>query len=240
MNLYNIIDIEKDNIVTVVGAGGKTSLINYLAKYYKDNYKVLLTTTTKIFKPKVNFEYKIFMLNDNRKIDIQIDRGLIVCGQYINEEEKIVGIDFKDLDTITKNFDLTLIEGDGSKRKKIKGWNQSEPVVYTSTKKVIGVLDITAFDMDVNEENIHRLEEFKKITKINSSKKITIDNLYDIVLNENGLFKNSIGEKVLFINKVENTYYENLTKKLINCIEDKAKDINIAYGSIKNGILKRG
>ncbi|MDX5709315.1 putative selenium-dependent hydroxylase accessory protein YqeC, partial [Clostridioides difficile] len=49
MELSNI--IEKNEIITVVGAGGKTSFINYFANFYRDKLKVLLTTTTKIYVP---------------------------------------------------------------------------------------------------------------------------------------------------------------------------------------------
>ncbi|MGL5379844.1 selenium cofactor biosynthesis protein YqeC [Clostridium sp.] len=244
MNLFDIIDTNKDDIVTVVGAGGKTSLINYLAKHYQINNKVLVTTTTKIYKPDNEFKYTMYLLDDNTKIQPPIKNGIVVCGQYINNEEKIVGMDFEELDRITPKFDLSLIEGDGSKMKKIKGWNNNEPVVYPSTKKTIGILDITSYDMDINEVNIHRLDELKKITNINKNEKINFDNLCDIVLNDNGMFKNAMGENVLFINKVENTYYENIAKDLIENIKNKNKtidkNINIVYGSIKQGIIKRG
>lgn len=233
MNLAQIIDVNIDSIVTVVGAGGKTSLINYLANYYKDSYSVLLTTTTKIFPPKERFY-------DKYKLTTPSKNGVVVCGSHINNEGKIVGLEFNDLDKIIPKFDLVLIEGDGSKMKKIKGWRHNEPIVYPKTSKVIGVLDITAYDMDINEENIHRLEEFKKITTINQKRKITIKNLCDIVLSENGIFKNSIGEKMLFINKVESEYYEELAKILIKNIINTNSNINIVYGSIKKGILKRG
>ena len=247
MNLFDIVDIDKDDIVTVVGAGGKTSLINYLAKHYQIDHKILVTTTTKIYKPDNEFKYSMYLLDNITKatnVLLDIKNGIVVCGQYINDEEKIVGIGFEELDRITPKFDLSLIEGDGSKRKKIKGWNNNEPVVYPSTKKTIGILDITSYDMDINEVNIHRLDELKKITNINKNEKINFDNLCDIVLNDNGMFKNAMGENVLFINKVENTYYENIANDLIEHIKNKNKiinkNINIVYGSIKQGIIKRG
>ncbi|HBF4979705.1 TPA: putative selenium-dependent hydroxylase accessory protein YqeC, partial [Clostridioides difficile] len=39
MELSNI--IKKNEIITVVGAGGKTSFINYFANFYRDKLKVL-------------------------------------------------------------------------------------------------------------------------------------------------------------------------------------------------------
>lgn len=148
------------------------------------------------------------------------------------------------MDEIVDKFDLVLIEGDGSKRKKLKGWNTKEPVVYHKTTKTIGILDITSFGMDINEENIHRVEMFKKIANlntksINSSSTVSIENLKNIVLNPNGLFKNYSGKRVLFINKVENEKYKNLAIKLIKNIKECESEIEIFYGSVKQKFCAR-
>lgn len=92
--------------------------------------------------------------------------------------------------------------------------------------------------MNINEENIYRVEIFKKIvnldiSSINSSFIVSIENLKNIVLNLNGLFKNYFGKRVLFINKVENEKYKNLVIKLIENIKEYESEIEIFYGSVK-------
>lgn len=236
MILGEMLDIKKGQIVTVVGAGGKTSFINYFTRYYKDKFKVLLTTTTKIYAP-TDERYKDIYLIDNKNILEIHSNGIIVCGKYINEENKIIGLDFKELDLIIPKFDIIFIEGDGSKRKKLKGWNKLEPVVYENTTQTIGIVDITSLGMDINEENIHRLNEFKKLVS-KSEGAINILDIKNVVLNPNGLFKNARGKKILFINKVENTYYETLSKKLISEIKKDNSEISIFYGSIKKKEFK--
>ena len=59
-----------------------------------------------------------------------------------------------------------------------------------------------------------------------------------IILNSNGLFKNSIGTKYLFINKVENNYYEDKAIELVNLINKDNKNIKVFYGSLKNTNFK--
>lgn len=113
MELSNI--IEKNEIITVVGAGGKTSLINYFANFYRDKLKVLLTTTTKIYVPN---DYDNIIITIDGTVIPSICHGITVCGSYINNENKLVSIDSSILDEIVDQFDLVLIEGDGSKRKK--------------------------------------------------------------------------------------------------------------------------
>lgn len=237
MELSKIVEKNKHEVITVVGAGGKTSFINFLANYYRNDLKVLLTTTTKIYIPQKKYYDSIFMLNENKEIRLEQKPSITICGKYINDEKKIVGLDFDELENLEPKFDLTLIEGDGSKRKKLKGWSETEPVVYEKTTKTVGILDITSCNLEINDKNIHRLNEFKKITAI-KNKKVTINNLKDVVLNENGLFKNSIGKKILFINKVEDNYYEDLTMQLIKEIKKEKHDISIIYGSIRKGSIK--
>lgn len=237
MILGDIIDVSKNEIMTVVGAGGKTSFINYFANYYRKQAKVLLTTTTKIYLPQKGIYDSIFMLDVDDNITSLNQCGVTVCGKKINKENKIIGLDPKDLDKIVENFELVLIEGDGSKKKKLKGWNSTEPVVYKHTTITIGILDITSYKMDITEENIHRLDEFINITKCCKGK-VSICDLKNIILNPNGLFKNAKGKKILFINKVENNEYEELAKEIINLINKEEHDIITFCGSIKQGYCK--
>lgn len=238
LEFEDVLQINENEIISVVGSGGKTSFIDYIANKYKNKKNILLTTTTKIYVPRESRYKDIYMIDENKKINISSDAGVTVIGKYINEENKIVGINFEELRSLISSFNLTIIEADGSKRKKLKGWNITEPVVSPNSSKTIGVLDITSYGMDINNENIHRLEELRNITDINSSK-IGITNLVDIVLNQDGLFKNACGEKILFIGKVETEESEKIAKFLINKINMYEHNLNIIYGSVKNNYFKK-
>lgn len=227
------------DVITVVGAGGKTSFINYFANFYREKLDVLLTTTTKIYLPNHKEYDTLYMTRSNKKLDVIKSPGVTVAGKYINEDNKIIGLDYKEIKTIEENFELILIEGDGSKKKKLKGWRDNEPVIYHSSKKVVGIVDITAFDMDINDNNIHNLKEFIEITNLHESK-VTLIHLKNMILNKDGLFKNAIGEKVLFINKVESDRYKKLAEGLIKLINEDSHNISIFYGSIKENFCKVG
>jgi len=99
--------------------------------------------------------------------------------------------------------------------------------------------------MKINEENIHRLDKFietigykhNKYKKLN--KEVDIQDLAKIVLSKDGLFKNAVGEKVLFINKVENKNLEDTAKELIKIIRIKDNSIIFYYGSVKQNYNKQ-
>ena len=235
--LKKLLEIKEKDIITVVGAGGKTSLITYLTKEFSSDYKVLLTTTTKIYLPKKSdYNNIIFTTKSNTLI---INKGITLCGKYINKEKKVVGLNFNELDNILNKFDISFIEGDGSKRKKLKGWREDEPLVHPMTTKNIGIVDISSFNMDINNENIHRLDKFLSICG-NYTDKVNLENLKNIILNKDGLFKNSVGEKILFINKVDDRFKEVIAKDLIKLIRKEDDSIKIIYGSLIKNYYTKG
>ncbi|MBC2581809.1 selenium cofactor biosynthesis protein YqeC [Clostridium sp. DJ247] len=205
MKLTKLINLSKNCIVSIVGAGGKTSLMFSIAQELRHQYKVLVTTTTKIYVPNKNQYDFITMLKNNYLNSISnASKGIYVYGNHINSEDKIIGLSSDSLEKVYKYFDCTLIEADGSKRKCIKGWRDDEPVIFYNTNKTIGVLDICSIGKKINEANVHRVNNFIHITNSKIDRFINIEHLISLVFHHKGLFKNSLGERILFINKVEN------------------------------------
>lgn len=217
MYIKNLINFKKNSIISLVGAGGKTSFMFALAEEVRNELKVLVTTTTKIYIPKRN-QYDFLCLDKNlfSHFNNKKDKGIYVYGDGINKQGKIIGLDNKYLMNVNKFFDIIIIESDGSKKKPIKGFREDEPLVYNKTDKTVGILDISVIGKKIDENNVHRIEEFIKITNSRLGEDINIDYLISLITHPHGLFKNALGEKILFINKVENEKYNMLARKLIN------------------------
>ena len=182
MNLIDTFKISKKDIITIVGAGGKTSLMYSASSLLRKDYKVLVTTTTHIYIPDKSIYDEIIMLNDfpneNYHSILQNNKnGVYVIGNHIVNNLKIKGLTFDMLDEIIHYFDIVIIEGDGSKEKSLKGWRDSEPVIYPKTTKTIGVVDISSIGLDINEENIHRVDRFLDIINDYSTNKVNIEHL---------------------------------------------------------------
>lgn len=235
MDLIKSFNIKNKDIITIVGAGGKTSLMFSASSLLRKDYKVLVTTTTNIYVPDEKLYDEMVMLNeiedDNYKNIIEKSKnGVYVIGNYIENKlgqnkPKIKGLNSQTLDQIAHYFDIALIEGDGSKEKPLKGWRDDEPVVYDKSTKIIGVVDISSIGLEINENNIHRLDKFLNIINDNKSQKVKLEHLKNLVLNKNGLFKVSKGEQVLFINKVESS--NNKTDAIL--LIEKIKNENSSY-----------
>lgn len=249
MSLIKAFNIKNKDIVTIVGAGGKTSLMFSASYFLKKDYKVLVTTTTNIYVPDpkvVKFDDMCILDNKNKLESILKNdkKGVYIIGSKIinnSNKEKLKGLSFEILDKIAPYFDIVLIEGDGSKEKPLKGWNDNEPVVYNKTTKTIGVVDITSVGLEINKDNVHRVDKFKSIINYEKAEKVKLEHLKNIVLNENGLFKLSKGEKILFINKAENIKTKENSLQLVREIKsDNLSYINsFVYGSVHNNKFLR-
>lgn len=236
MLIYELLELKEKDIVSIVGAGGKTTLMFQLANELK-NHKVLVTTTTKIYKPKEEEIKHLALRKDGYEyLQATYENGIYVYGNYVNNENKLVGLDLEELNYLKDSFKYILIESDGSKNKSLKAWNEYEPVIYQNTNKTIGVLSLNAFGMTINDENIHRLKEFIYLTNSKLNEKVSFDILISIIFGENGLFKNSKGERILFLNAAD-IVNENVLNLLINKIIEKNNDLRlinkIIYGSLK-------
>ncbi|TCO74776.1 selenium cofactor biosynthesis protein YqeC [Marinisporobacter balticus] len=232
--MKNLMDFKKNAIISLVGAGGKTSCMFTLAEELRKELKILVTTTTKIYMPKKN-KYDFLCLDKSlfSQFYYKKNKGIYVYGDGINKDGKLMGMHQNDLINCHRFFDVTIVEADGSKQKPIKGWNPYEPVVCEKTDTTIGILDISVIGKKIDKNNVHRVNAFAKITDSYLDEDICIGHLVSMVNHPDGLFKNALGEKILFINKVENEKYKKLAMELVELLVKRNKIDKIIIGSIK-------
>ncbi|XCP85285.1 selenium cofactor biosynthesis protein YqeC [Roseburia hominis] len=113
------IRLEQHRIISVVGAGGKTTLIFELARELQERgASVAVTTTTHMA---VGGKYGFEPIG-------------LPCG-----DGKIKGISREYPVTLRKSYDVVLVEADGSRRLPFKVPAEHEPVLPVETDLVIGV-----------------------------------------------------------------------------------------------------
>lgn len=230
-NLFDLIDLKNGDIVSVVGSGGKTTFMYKLSKELS-NKKVIITTSTKMFIPKEDEKFNIIFLNESKNINLEKGINFLI-GEIVSENKFHTNVEL--IDENVYGFDYLLIESDGSKRKPLKGWNETEPVISKRTNKTVGIIPIDIIGKIAKEDIIHRIEKFSKISLISEGEEITPEAIANVISNKNGLFKNSVGEKILFLNKIENKKQYEMACKLLKILERKNININkIIGGSLLN------
>ena len=160
-----------------VGAGGKSSLIEVMAAWgTKQRKKVLVTTTTHIFRPKPE-----------------------KLARTPEDLERIWGAGLKmpDPDWMRQAMalaDLFLIEADGSKRLPCKVPATYEPVILPETEVVIAVLGLSALEQPL-KECCFRLEEAEKLLEADEDHLLSCEDMAKILASEEGLRKDVGGRK---------------------------------------------
>lgn len=178
-------------IILVCGAGGKTTYIENLSKSYKDK-KVIITTTTKIYKPN---EY-----TDNINYHSFDNKNVIVLGKEYDEKKLMYAGD-DELNNAIKYADVILMEADGAKHYPIKIPNENEPVIPNillgKISKIVVVMGLHALNRQFYEVcfryNLCEEIDKNKIVDIETIKFIA--NKYYI----NNL-KNKCGDIQLYLN----------------------------------------
>lgn len=227
LKIEEIFDIQKNDIISITGSGGKTSLMTYLALSLSRKGRVLMTTSTKIALPKdpTYTTYTSFgsYVNDRSE--------RIVClGEEVSGKGKLKSLGYDNLKEVLDDFDYVLIEADGCRNLPLKFWYDYEPVIYDFTTKVIGIFPIKIMGCEVREDFTYNYPGFSKNigTGIIDSKMIR-----KLIAYDKGFYKGFDGNKYLFINQVESeTDFVNVSK----IREDfDFSDIKLSYGSIKEG-----
>ena len=220
------IDLNKDKVITVVGAGGKTSTIFELGNELSNlNKKTIITTTTHMKLDKdfllIDEDFNI----ENLKKILQ-KNNLIKIGKK-ESDYKVKSLDEDTLKRCIDISDFLLIEGDGSKRLPLKAPKDNEPVIIQETDLVIGLIGFDSLDKKI-EETCHRPELVSKL--LHKNIKENIFDLVEIIKNKNGIKKNVNCKYKVIINKVDKLEYLDKCKKIAQlCLEFKIDVIFISY-----------
>jgi len=251
MLIKDAIDLNKRTFISIVGAGGKSTLFSLLAhELYKEKKNIILTTTTHMFADQlIPFANKVSLIeNNNEKIILKRMNYFFKKGKYselilihhrLQSElgEKVTGpsTDFLKKCWMSGYADYFIVEADGARGKSIKSPAAHEPVICDSTTDVIGVVGIDALGLTLSERNVFRPVLFSQLTGLKIGEKICINDMVALICHPNGLFKNiPLHSKAhLFINKADSNLEKQSARKIaIQVLKSKDSKIDeILIGS---------
>lgn len=140
--------MKKGDIVTVIGAGGKTTCVHALADYYASSgCRCVVTTTTKMLREEGLCETPEEVEKAFRK------RRTVQAGKEIRHkgQRKIVGFEDKEFRTLTKLADMIFVEGDGASGHSFKVPKKTEPVIAEGTTRIVLVAGMQAVGKTLKE-----------------------------------------------------------------------------------------
>lgn len=174
-------DFLKPQLIAVVGAGGKTTIIHMLAEELSAlGYRVVITTTTHMMKPERDcYEWEDMPeLQPGDIIYLGADCG---NGKIMKPKE----LSFV---TLKERADMILVEADGSKKMPLKVPAEHEPVIPKETDLVIGVLGYYSVGRCVKEVS-HRVADVEAFLQKKGEDLVTVEDLKAISFHKQGLLK---------------------------------------------------
>lgn len=207
MNKDIMNSIKKNDVVSFVGGGGKTSIMFKIAfEAASQGLKVLVTTTTKIFVPEDHHYEKIVLRETIDSEKMGSCNGITVFGEK-SINGKIIASNEDDLKKFIDNgkFDLILIEADGSRRKSIKAYRNNEPVVPRYSNKVFAILSLDCIGKYIEDRYVYNPDRLAKILNKSIASEIRKEDIITLLKSEKGLFENMpLKEKVIILTKAVN------------------------------------
>lgn len=224
-NLDEILNIKKNDVISITGSGGKTSLMFYLANILKKKGSVLITTSTKIKVPEKDQVDELFLsFDDYVKKDYK--NKIVAIGQKLDGVNKLKSIGENNLKIITKDFDYIIIEADGCRNLPLKFWKEYEPVVYDFTDKLVGIFSIKVYGKKISPDFIYNFDEFRE----NIKSDIVDEEVFEKLI-KSGIFGDFCGEKFVFFNQADRLFEKNQAKGVISYLREKI-NLKYFYGSI--------
>ena len=214
MDIKAALCLGESGVISLVGAGGKTSLMYALArKLVTIQKRVLTTTTTKIFRPTSEESAATIVSDDPKEIVLQAKSLLqdrlhltVGCNDTPNKG-KLKGLKPDDLGYIRQSnlFDFILIEADGAARRSLKACASHEPVVPQFSDIIVFLVGLDGVDRPLEEEWVFRSGLFSQISGLPLMRPVTESAIAAVLLHDMSSIHPAGKEmtRIAFLNKAD-------------------------------------
>lgn len=215
--------------VSFVGAGGKTSLGEYLGqKAAKCGKRAVVTTTTRILAKTP------YVIIDDRgaAMDAWTERFIRV-GKSM-DAGKLTGLGDDEVEGLGKKYDFVLIEADGAKGRPLKYPAAHEPVIPRFSDRTVVVAGLDALGGTV-EEKVFRWELFTEATGLSPETEITVP-VFLRLFDGDGLMKGVDRARcIVVLNKYDACLAQELVPGLALAILDRTGGRQVIVASVRQG-----
>ncbi len=191
-------------IISIVGGGGKSSLLFALGKLLPG--RTVLTTTTRIFASQTRLASAVCSLdNENWEQVLSQEAGSVLVVGHMDERHAMgVPLDLPSRILARPDVDWVIVEADGSRRLPVKAPAQHEPVIPTETGTLVTVAGLDALGAPIAEV-AHRPERVSAVTGLPQEANLTPESLGQLLASSRGGGKSAPpgARRVILVNKVE-------------------------------------
>jgi len=211
VRLTRALVLNRKAVVSLVGAGGKTTTMFRLAEELASEGWRVVTTTTTMIRREGRCGHTILepegdaLLEKARRALAAFSRITVASG-FSQADGKLIGVDPSLVDALVAlaEVDAVIVEADGAKGRSLKAPAPYEPVIPATTSVLLPVAAADAVGRPLDERCVHRPEIVAQVTGAELGQIITPDLVSAVLLHPEGGLKNAPPEATVFplINKV--------------------------------------
>jgi probable selenium-dependent hydroxylase accessory protein YqeC len=194
----NALMLEAGGVISLVGAGGKTSLMFRLAQELSaEGATVLTTTTTRILMPAEGQSRCVILADTAETIleraaqKLNEHRHLTAAAGLNADSGKLVGLTPGAVDRLRASqvFDWIIVEADGAAGRPLKAPAEHEPVIPSCTGWVVGMVGLRALGTPLTEQWVFRSEIFSRITGLPRGADVNAEAIAALLAHRQGIMQ---------------------------------------------------
>ena len=212
--LRDALMLEDGGVISLVGAGGKTSLMFRLARELElAGEPVLTTTTTRIHEPAADQSSRLIVAEDLPAM-LEKARGILknyphvtAAAARLPDQGKLRGYEPEIINHIWKSrlFRWIIVEADGAAGRPLKVPADHEPVIPTCTSQVVGMIGLNGAGQRLSQQWVFRHNQFIQLSGLAEGSRITESAVVAVIEHKNGIFKNAPAQSkwIAFLNQAD-------------------------------------
>jgi molybdenum cofactor cytidylyltransferase len=213
-SLVEAFGLKHGDLVSIVGGGGKTSLMFALASQWPG--PAISTTTTRIFRNQIEIAPSALSIGPGADVDslaleildenLKLNQHCLVFGEITGDKAHGVPLNVPLVLLERSMAEIALVESDGSRMRPCKAPADHEPAIPDGVTLVIPTIGIDAINSSVSAA-AHRPELVGRLTQLSVDDVLTTEALATLLTHPEGGLKNIPDDAriIPFINKVEST-----------------------------------
>jgi probable selenium-dependent hydroxylase accessory protein YqeC len=195
--LSDLLALPVSSLISIVGAGGKTTTMYTLASELAQRGKqVITTTTTNIYFPQEGETDTLIIASETSALLRMVSTSwyqhprITIAGGIIDTEKLAALRPDQPYALLTRSgADVVIVEADGARHRLIKAPAAHEPVIPSQTHVVLIVMSAEAINQPLTDEIAHRPEQIIEVTGIKHGERLTPSSIARLVTSEQGGLK---------------------------------------------------
>lgn len=212
MRITDALVLGHNDVVAIVGGGGKTTVMYRLAREAADDRGFAVATGTTLFTPPAAHERPPIVVEEERDAliaavarEARPGSWLIATAGHGNKGRLLpVEPDVPAALAAIPGVRLVVAEADGSRNRAFKAPGGHEPVIPDAATLVVAVAGMTALGRPLDDEHVHRPERVAALTGAALGSAITLEMMAAVLAHADGGRKSVAGCRfVVILNQVD-------------------------------------